>query len=72
MRRRVMVALLFGSALGGAACLAAETPVEIRISAKKFEYHPNKVTAKLGRRLNDNGARDVLWQPGATRDAKSA
>ena len=21
----------------------------------------------LGRRLNDNGARDVLWQPGATR-----
>ena len=48
MRRRVMVALLFGSALGGAACLAAETPTEIRISAKKFEYHPNKVTAKLG------------------------
>jgi len=22
----------------------------------------------LGRKLNDNGARDVLWQPGATRD----
>jgi cob(I)alamin adenosyltransferase len=22
----------------------------------------------LGRRLNDNGAKDVLWQPGATRD----
>ena len=22
----------------------------------------------LGRRLNDNGANDVLWQPGATRD----
>jgi cob(I)alamin adenosyltransferase len=22
----------------------------------------------LGRRLNDNGARDVLWQPGLTRD----
>ena len=21
----------------------------------------------LGRRLNDNGARDVLWRPGATR-----
>jgi cob(I)alamin adenosyltransferase len=21
----------------------------------------------LGRRVNDNGARDVLWQPGATR-----
>ena len=24
----------------------------------------------LGRRLNDNGARDVLWQPGATRGDK--
>ena len=23
----------------------------------------------LGRRVNDNGARDVLWQPGATRDS---
>ena len=22
----------------------------------------------LGRRLNDNGAKDVLWRPGATRD----
>jgi cytochrome c oxidase subunit 2 len=48
MRRRVMVALLTGSALGGVACLAAESPAEIRISAKKFEYHPNKATAKLG------------------------
>ena len=48
MRRRVLVALLFGGALGGAACLAAETPAEIRISAKKFEYQPNKVTARLG------------------------
>ena len=48
MRRRVMVALLIGSALGGTAHLAAEQPAEIRISAKKFEYHPNKVTAKLG------------------------
>jgi cytochrome c oxidase subunit 2 len=48
MRRRVMVALLIGSALGGTARLVAEQPAEIRISAKKFEYHPNKVTAKLG------------------------
>src|SRR3984885_1019287 len=24
----------------------------------------------LGRRLNDNGARDVLWRPGLTRDRK--
>ena len=26
----------------------------------------------LSRRLNDNGAKDVLWQPGATRDAKQS
>ena len=26
----------------------------------------------LGRRLNDNGARDVLWRPGATRDDKKS
>jgi cob(I)alamin adenosyltransferase len=26
----------------------------------------------LGRRLNDNGARDVLWQPGLTRDEKKS
>ena len=26
----------------------------------------------LGRRLNDNGARDVLWQPGLTRDDKKS
>jgi cytochrome c oxidase subunit 2 len=51
MRRRVFVALLIGSAVGGVARLAAEQPVEIRISAKKFEYHPNKVTAKLGQPL---------------------
>ncbi len=48
MRRRVAIALLIGSALGGAARLAADTPVEIRISAKKFEFNPAKVTAKLG------------------------
>ena len=26
----------------------------------------------LGRRLNDNGARDVLWRPGLTRDDKKS
>jgi len=47
-----MVALLAGSAVGGVARLrAAEQPVEIRISAKKFEYHPNNVTAKAGKPL---------------------
>ena len=48
MRRRTLVALLTGSALGGVARVAADQPVEIRISAKKFEFHPNRVTAKLG------------------------
>ena len=47
MYRRTMIVLLAGSALG-AVRLAAETPAEIRISAKKFEFHPNKVTAKAG------------------------
>lgn len=51
MRRRTLVALLTGSALGGAARLAADQPAEIRISAKKFEFHPNKVLAKLGQPL---------------------
>ena len=49
MHRRHLVALLFGSALVGARRLAADGPAEIRISAKKFEYHPNKVTTKVGR-----------------------
>ena len=48
MRRRTVVALLIGSALGGAARLAADTPMEIRISARKFEYHPAKVTTRVG------------------------
>jgi len=48
MDRRLLVALLLGSAAAGAVRLAAQSPAEIRISAKKFEFHPNKVTAKLG------------------------
>lgn len=49
MKRRVFGALLIGSAAGGIACLAAEpATAEIRISAKKFEFHPSKVTAKRG------------------------
>lgn len=51
MYRRTLVALLAGSALGAAARLAADQPVEIRLSAKKFEFHPNKVTAKRGQQL---------------------
>jgi cytochrome c oxidase subunit II len=48
MQRRSMVALLAGGAFG-AARLAADTPAEIRIRTKKFEFHPDKVTARLGR-----------------------
>lgn len=48
MKRRTMVALLIGSAAGGVARLAADTPAEIRIAAKKFEFHPSKVTIKQG------------------------
>ena len=48
MNRRLFVALLTGSAATGAVRLAAQSPTEIRISAKKFEFHPNKVMAKRG------------------------
>ena len=48
MRRRSMVALLAGGALG-VARLAADTPAEIRIGARKFEFHPHTITARLGR-----------------------
>jgi cytochrome c oxidase subunit 2 len=51
MHRRILIALLGGSALGGAARLAADQPTEIRISAKKFEFHPSRVTAKRGQPL---------------------
>ena len=49
MKRRVVTALLLGSAVAGVVRLeAAEQPGEVRISAKKFEYHPDKVTVKAG------------------------
>ena len=51
MKRRTMAALLIGSAAGGVARLAADAPVEIRIAARKFEFHPNKVAVKRGQPL---------------------
>ncbi|MBL6613568.1 MAG: cupredoxin domain-containing protein [Reyranella sp.] len=51
MHRRTLIALLAGSAMGGVARLAADQPAEIRISAKKFEFTPNKVVAKRGQPL---------------------
>jgi cytochrome c oxidase subunit II len=47
MKRRLLVMLGVPMALA-AARLAAETPPEVRIGAKKFEFHPNRVAVKLG------------------------
>jgi cob(I)alamin adenosyltransferase len=45
--------------------LAVEEPVNPE--AVKYLNRLSDHLFVLGRRLNDNGARDVLWQPGATR-----
>ncbi|HZT89196.1 MAG TPA: cob(I)yrinic acid a,c-diamide adenosyltransferase [Stellaceae bacterium] len=46
--------------------LAAEEPVNPE--AIKYLNRLSDHLFVLGRRLNDNGARDVLWRPGATRE----
>jgi len=46
--------------------LAAEEPVNPE--AIKYLNRLSDHLFVLGRRLNENGAADVLWQPGATRD----
>ena len=48
MKRRTFGALLVGSALGGAARLAAGTPNEVSIAASKFEFTPDTVKARVG------------------------
>ena len=48
-----------------ACALAAEEPVNPE--AVKYLNRLSDHLFVLGRRLNDNGARDVLWQPGLTR-----
>jgi cytochrome c oxidase subunit II len=47
MNRRLLVALLAGSAAAGAVRLAAQSPAEVRIGSRKFEFHPAKVTVNL-------------------------
>jgi cytochrome c oxidase subunit 2 len=47
MKRRLLMMLGVPLALA-AARLAAETPPEVRIGARKFEFNPSKVTVKLG------------------------
>ena len=49
-----------------ACALAAEE--KINPEAIKYLNRLSDHLFVLGRRLNDNGARDVLWQPGLTRD----
>ena len=51
MKRRVFTALLIGSAAGGAACLAAESPTEVSVAASKFEFTPDTVKGKVGQPL---------------------
>src|SRR5205807_1035099 len=49
MKRGVFTALLIGSAAGGAArLLAAETPNEISVMARKFDFTPDTIKVKVG------------------------
>ena len=49
MKRRVFTALLIGGAAGGAArLLAAETPNEISVMARKFDFTPDTIKVKVG------------------------
>jgi cytochrome c oxidase subunit 2 len=50
MNRRLFIALLIGSATGGAARLlaATETGIEVSVAASRFEYTPNTVKGKVG------------------------
>lgn len=47
MKRRTVLLSCLPLAMG-TAHLTAQSPVEIRIGARKFEFHPAQVTAKLG------------------------
>ena len=48
-------------------CALAETE-KVNAEAIKYLNRLSDHLFVLGRRVNDNGARDVLWQPGLTRD----
>ena len=49
MKRRLFAALLVSGAAVGAARLAAVTPDEIGIAARKFDFTPETVKVKVGR-----------------------
>ena len=53
-----------------ACALAAEEPVNPE--AIKYLNRLSDHLFVLGRRLNDNGAKDVLWQPGLTRGSENS
>jgi cytochrome c oxidase subunit II len=48
MKRRYLIALLSGSAVAAGLRVSAAAATEIHISAGKFEYRPDAVTAPLG------------------------
>ena len=54
--------------------LACALALEEKVNPEVIKYL-NRLSDHLfvlGRRLNDNGAQDVLWQPGLTRDDKKS
>jgi cob(I)alamin adenosyltransferase len=54
--------------------LACALAAEEKVNSEAIKYL-NRLSDHLfvlGRRLNDNGARDVLWRPGATRDEQKS
>ena len=51
MNRRLFTALLIGSAAGTVRLLAAETGRKVSVAASRFEFTPDKVTAKVGEPL---------------------
>ena len=54
--------------------LACALAAEERVNPEAIKYL-NRLSDHLfvlGRRLNDNGARDVLWQPGMTRAGETS
>jgi cob(I)alamin adenosyltransferase len=52
-------------------CALAEAE-KVNAEAVKYLNRLSDHLFVLGRRVNDNGARDVLWQPGLTRDDKKS
>ena len=48
MNRRLFIALLLGSATGSVRLFAGETGDEVSVAASRFEFTPDKVSARVG------------------------